>query len=408
MADGSNTTHYSDSEQKNDEHNSDELTSNKAEGCSNSIEKGPYKFCGIADHLKFADGFTFFTEFQVHQAFFAKELLAATPEMGLRSFAVEFVPIRVGTVISFDNKRFNFQKESAFVTFGFLHHSEEECKVVIADVLDLSFYAMPIPAIRIELDPRDCQAFVVEHFQQFEVWVNNLYENKLSLSEIELPGIKVLQHSSLGKKAVPLRESFRRRSALDARKRILQCSPSSPKKMKIQESTGGSTLKQLEKQKSSITALTKTVESQGKRIHTLEASLSTVKSEMSKILAKLKTLEKIFAPNKKGTVKLLKPKIEVSNIEEEKPVTPAHPQLQQPPTTFMGMQPIFQPQNFNSVSSQLPPFAMPFPQNAVAGQALPPFASLMPGFSQPMTATNPTRKQWVMVPPTMEWKLVDI
>ena len=137
--------------------------------------------------------------------------------MGAISFTEEFIPTRVGSEVPFNKQTFKVKKKSAFVVFGFLHHPGKECKEVVGDISDHSFYAMPIPTMKIELNSRDCQIFVLDIFEQFQTWAENAFTSQLPPSEMELCQQKSAKEFSLGNNH-NLRESYRRQSALAARK----------------------------------------------------------------------------------------------------------------------------------------------------------------------------------------------
>ena len=239
----------------------------------NFISRGPFWFCGVADHLQvfLMDSIPFWIKLTSTCGVLWKRNGTQYLCNGRNKLHWRIYSHPSWKRGPFQQANVQSKEEISFCRVRFPAPSWKGMQSSSWRCFWSLFYAMPIPTMKIELNSRDCQKFVLDIFEQFQTWAENAFTSQLPPSEMELCQKKSAKEFSLGKNH-NLRESYRRQSALAARKWFIDSSPSkqtaanlSTRKAHKKEIVETLFTKQLEMQAALITALTKTAGNQGKR-----------------------------------------------------------------------------------------------------------------------------------------------
>ena len=255
-----------------------------------SVQSGPFIFCGQSLTITLDGGF--FTELQVQIDYFKNNL--CNPQVDIL-FEKDFVPLRLGSEVSLNLDLYASEK----TYFAFCGANPQnsavigECFAILLDCSDLKFYSVAVSDLRFDLTPRDFQTMVLENIQGLSNWIKHVHTNNLPLHEFGFP-LKKKQSDDI-QKSLPTRESYRRPSAVAARKRILDQSPTKldqiPKianKSREKKNKNAPTkvadcscIDEVKKLHPLIVTLTKTSQAQSSKLVTLESSLQAMKSTLA-------------------------------------------------------------------------------------------------------------------------------
>jgi hypothetical protein len=350
---------------------------------------GPFRFCGRSPQMTLVGGF--FTELQVETNYFIEHSLTSDSDL---VYIGDFVPLVLGSEVCLDSTQRNHTDEARFVFCGSNPDCDSElesCFGIVLDCSDLQFYAIPLTSLRFYHNPRDWQGILLENTESLNAWIKNMHSNNLSLHEFGYnttakPRSKKISNP---RSSLPTRESYGRQSAIAARKRIIEQSPTKNRPNQLEThgsntrnkrailgsklaTVGCSCTNDVKKLSPLIATLIKTNEKQNAKLAALESSLKDMKSALAAAVSEIK------AAAKKQKMEHKTPKSQ-GNVQSEPPVNL--------PQMFLNLQ------NLGLMQGNRPT----------------PSAGLILPAAQQMASINPamSSKMWLQAP-NGEWKYVDV
>ena len=275
------------------------------------VEVGPFRFTGPSPTLTINGGV--FTELQVLLQYFTGNLSSKNHQEVI--FQDNFVPVIVGSEICLDSNLYQNSDQTVFAFCGANPHDNDldiylyKCFAIVLDCSNLKFYSIPVQNLRFEPCPKDLQEAVLDNIQSLSTWMTHLHSNNLPLGDFGYTLKK--RRGENAEISLPKRQSYRRPSAVAARKKIFEQSPkkanqevnrtkhdrlrnkkkifSPAQKAPAAECT---CINEVKKLSHLFASLLKTTEKQASNIMALDSSVKDLKSTLAAAVTELKTAKK--------------------------------------------------------------------------------------------------------------------
>jgi hypothetical protein len=166
------------------------------------------------------------------------------------------------------------------------------------NALDAQFSTVPLIDVKLEPFPRDFQPFLTENLNNLQSWTFNTVDNNIPLEELRIP-CKSKEVKKKNQDNSSTRESYGRSSAIAARKRILESSPSkhahARQLSKLEPETEDglpSNSKDSKKHDQMLKKCLKSVEQFQTKIVSLEKSVASLRKELTGAKIEIQELKK--------------------------------------------------------------------------------------------------------------------
>lgn len=403
--------------------------SNEIEQPSSEMENfliSPFQFFGKSPNITLPGGY--YTDLRVESQYYLDSMLqkdeTSNTSVALKEDA-HFIPIGLGTEVFISGDKYEVGKKSVFILCGSIpdinRSNPNGCFGVILNGLDLRFYTVPLLDLQVEMFPRNCQQVLSENLDALQTWTQHVSTNNLPFEELQHPP-KSLKDV---KKLIASRPSYGRESALAARKKILDLSPSKQKRGYDSENehvTDRTMSKAANKEARDLKKALLVVEQFQSRMSSMEKTVAVMKKELTAAAAEIKVLNKALAEKDESRKKSRYTKSATAKVKIETPPAPTVQQSSNPLPIFpmqlqpnpIAMQMLQQATTgYGQAQTQPVPIA-PFPmsnlgQSPDVTQVHPfsifPINSSIPGKSS-TSVLHSKQKVW-MKAPDGEWKYVD-